>query len=93
MVMMQMRSDGKDSLAGLLGDVEAYCAECWVNRSCAYFGRGSRSGKSCSGCPANDSYDCTKAAFEDIARRLRGLGVESGNAVEACARGEAVGDE
>lgn len=75
--MMQMRSDGKDSLAGLLGDVEAYCAECWVNRSCAYFGRGSRSGKSCSGCPANDSYDCTKAAFEDIARRLRELGVES----------------
>lgn len=71
-----MRS-GEDSLTKLLGDVEAYCAECWVNSSCAYFGRGSRSGKSCSGCPADDSYDCTRAAFEDIARRLRDLGVES----------------
>ena len=72
-----MPSDGKDSLTKLLVDVEACCAECWVNYSCAYFGRGSRSGKSCSGCPADDSYDCTKTAFEDIARRLRDLGVES----------------
>ena len=78
MVMMQMRSDGKDSLTKLLGDVEAYCAECWVNSSCAYFGRGSRSGKSCSGCPADDSYDCTRAVFCDLASRLRGLGVGPG---------------
>lgn len=71
-----MRS-GEDSLTKLLVDVEAYCAECWVNSSCAYFGRGSRSGKSCSGCPADDSYDCTKTFFKDVDRRIRELVFES----------------
>ena len=39
MVMMQMRSDGKDSLAGLLGDVERLGTKSYVSRCCTYFGR------------------------------------------------------
>lgn len=93
MVMMQMRSDGKDSLAGLLGDVERLGTESYVSRCCTYFGRRDVDGDICHGCPAFSCNDCTRAVFCDLASRLRGMGVESGNAVEACARGEAVGDE
>lgn len=34
-----MMSDGKDSLAGLLGDVERLGTESYVSRCCTYFGR------------------------------------------------------
>ena len=78
MVMMQMRSDGKDSLAGLLGDVERLGTESYVSRCCTYFGRRDVDGDICHGCQAFSCNDCTRAVFADIAERLRDLGVGPG---------------
>ena len=88
-----MHSDEKDSLTKLLWDVKRLGTESSVSRCCTYFGCRDVDGDICHGCPAFSYNDCTRAVFFDLASRLRGLGVESGNAVEACARGEAVGDE
>lgn len=78
MVMMQMRSDGKDSLAGLLVDVDRLGTESYVSRCCTYFGRRDIDGDICHGCPAFSCNDCTRAVFADIAERLRDLGVGPG---------------
>lgn len=79
-----MPSDGKDSLTGLLEDVEG-CSSC-----CAYFAHSARGGRTCHECPIYDYDDCTMGVLADIARRLRELGVGAG---KTCAEGEAVGDE
>lgn len=88
-----MRSDGKDSMAWLLGDVERLSTESYVSRCCTYFKRRGDDGYICLGCPAYRFNDCTKAVFCDLAGRLRDLGVESGNAVKARARGETMYEE
>ena len=75
-----MMSDGKDSLAGLLGDVERLGTESYVSRCCTYFGRRDVDGGICHGCPAFSYNDCTRAVFTDLAERLRDLGVEPGEA-------------
>ena len=75
-----MMSDGKDSLAGLLGDVERLGTESYVSRCCTYFGRRDVDGGICHGCPAFSYNDCTMAVFTDLAERLRDLGVEPGEA-------------
>ena len=77
-------SDGKDSLTKLLGDVEG-CSNC-----CAYFARSARGGRICSECHIYDYDNCTMGVFDDIARRLRELGVGAG---KTCAEGETAGDE
>lgn len=77
-------SDGKDSLTGLLGDVEE-CSSC-----CEYFARSGRGGRTCPECPIYDYDDCTVGVLADIARRLRALGVGAG---KTCSRGETVGNE
>lgn len=82
MVMMQMRSDGKDSLVGLLVDVDRLGTESYVSRCCTYFGRRDVDGDICHGCPAFSCNDCTRAVFADLAERLRDLGVEPGE--EGC---------
>lgn len=80
-------------LAALLRDVEGCCTDSWVDRCCMYFMHGTGSGKRCSDCPAYDFDDCCQAFFDDFARRLRALGVESGKAGETGAESGAVGDE
>ena len=65
-----MMSDGKDSLAGLLGDVERLGTERYVSRCCTYFGRRDVDGGICHGCPAFSYNDCTRAVFCDLASRL-----------------------
>lgn len=78
MAMMQMRSDGKDSLTKLLWDVKRLGTESYVSRCCTYFGRRDVDGDICHGCPAFSCNDCTRAVFADIAERLRDLGVGPG---------------
>ena len=88
-----MRESDGDSLERLLEDVEGCCTESYVSRCCTYFKRRGDDGYICLGCPAYRFNDCTKAVFCDLAGRLRDLGVESGNAVKARARGETMYEE
>ena len=61
-------SDGKDSLARLIDDVEE-AAVCGV---CSYYGR-LRDG-SCDGCPAHEADGpCEESVLDDVARRLHAL--------------------
>lgn len=87
-----MQGDDGDSLERLLEDVEGLSTESYVSRCCTYFNRRGDDGYICHGCPAFRFNDCTKAVFCDLADRLRVLGVEPGNSVEACAHGETAGD-
>ena len=64
-----MQSDN-DSLERLVEDVDKATNSYFYD--CGYFG--SRRGRGCSGCPAEDcDSSCMQAAFEDIARRLHAL--------------------
>ena len=79
MVVRQMQGDGKDSMTGLLGDVERLSTESYVSRCCTYFGsRDDDDICNCRRCPAYRYNDCTRAIFADLAERLRDLGVDPG---------------
>lgn len=60
-----MRSDGKDSLAGLLGDVERLGTESYVSRCCTYFGRRDVDGGlfECSNC--GETWELTCGGLEE----------------------------
>ena len=63
-----MESDDKDSLSGLIDDVEQ-AAVCGV---CSYYGRQEDDG--CDGCPAYvDDGPCVESVLDDVARRLHAL--------------------
>lgn len=66
-----MPSDGKDSLAKLLQDVDKATASYFYD--CGYF-RSQREGDGCSKCPAGDfDSSCEKVMLDDISRRLHAL--------------------
>ena len=63
-----MQSDDKDSLTRLIEDVEHAAA----HGMCAYWGKSDR--WNCKGCPADlEDLVCSRAMYEDIARRLHAL--------------------
>ncbi len=63
-----MKSDDKDSLSGLIDDVE----QAAVCGACTYFGRSEDDG--CDECPAyKDDGPCVESGLDDIARRLHAL--------------------
>ena len=63
-----MKSDDKDSLSGLIDDVEQ-AAVCGV---CSYYGRQEDDG--CDGCPAYvDDGLCEESVLDDVAHRLHAL--------------------